>query len=132
MQPRRPPRRAGFNIVISIMDNHGNLKYFNRMDNTSVGSIEVAHLKASTSAKSPVPTEDLATRSSSLPGNPYSAIPEIPLLGGRLTIINRSGQHLGSIGISGAPPPELDELFAQAGLEAQQPLSTCLNVRAST
>lgn len=111
----RAARAAGFAIVISIVDNHGNLKYFHRMDNTSVGSIEVAQLKASTSAKFPASSQQLAARSAQLPGNPYSAIPGMLLLEGGLPIINTAGEHIGSIGISGATP-ELDAQFARAGI----------------
>jgi uncharacterized protein GlcG (DUF336 family) len=105
------------NIVISILDNHGNLKYFQRMDNTSYGSIRISQLKANTSASMPLPSRALADRSSKMPANPYGSIPDILLLGGGLPIITQDGQHIGSIGISGATP-ELDEMCAQAGLDA--------------
>lgn len=105
------------NVVISIYDNSGNLKYFQRMDNTSYGSIRISQLKAKTSASMPLSSKELADRSAKMPANPYSAIPDISLLGGGLPIISKDGQHIGSIGISGATP-EIDELCAQAGLDA--------------
>jgi len=105
------------NIVISIYDNSGNLKYFQRMDNTSYGSIRISQLKAKTSASMPLSSRAIADRSAKMPANPYSAIPDLLLLGGGLPIITKDGQHIGSIGISGATP-ELDELCAQAGLDA--------------
>lgn len=105
------------NIVISIYDSSGNLKYFQRMDNTSYGSIRISQLKAKTSASMPLSSKALADRSAKMPTNPYSAIPNILLLGGGLPIITHDDQHIGSIGISGATP-ELDELCAQAGLDA--------------
>lgn len=104
-------------IVISIYDNSGNLKYFQRMDNTSYGSIRISQLKAKTSASMPLSSRKLAERSAKMSGNPYSAIPDILLLGGGLPIITKDGQHIGAIGVSGATP-ELDELCAQAGLDA--------------
>jgi uncharacterized protein GlcG (DUF336 family) len=52
-----------------------------------------------------------------MPANPYSAIPDILLLGGGLPIFTKDKFHIGSIGISGATP-ELDELCAQAGIDA--------------
>lgn len=70
-------------IVISIYDNSGNLKYFQRMDNTSYGSIRISQLKAKTSASIPLSSKILADRSAKMPANPYSAIPDILLLGGR-------------------------------------------------
>jgi len=105
------------NIVISIYDNNGNLKYFQRMDNTSYGSIRISQLKAKTSASMPLSSKALAERSAKMPANPYSAIPDILLLGGGLPIITQDGQHIGAIGVSGATP-ELDEICAQAGLDA--------------
>ena len=43
-------------------------------------------------------------------------VPGIVLLEGGLPIISKDGQHLGSIGISGANP-QLDGLCAQAALD---------------
>ncbi len=111
--------KKGYSIVVSIVDNHGNLKYFNRMDNTSVGSIDVSQLKASTSAKFPMSTEELSKRSEQQRGNPYASIPGMLLLGGGLPIFNKAGKHIGSIGISGATP-ELDAEFARAGVDQYQ------------
>ena len=109
--------KKGITIVISIYDNHGNLKYFQRMDNTGYGSIRIAHLKAKTAASLPLSSKALAERSAAMPANPYSAIPDMLLLGGGLPIITKDGKHIGSIGISGATP-ELDEACARAGLNA--------------
>lgn len=105
------------NVVISIYDNSGNLKYFQRMDNTSYGSVRISQLKAKTAASMPMSTKALAEKSAKIPANPYSTIPDILLLSGGLPIITQDGQHIGAIGISGATP-ELDEICAQAGLDA--------------
>lgn len=59
-------------------------------------------------------TKALAERNASLPVSPYLGIPDIVLLGGGLPIITKDGQHIGSIGISGATQ-QLDE---EAGLDA--------------
>ncbi|MCI0381581.1 MAG: heme-binding protein [Chlamydiae bacterium] len=106
-------------IVVSILDDGGNLKYFLRMDGTSYGSIRISQLKANTSASLPLSTRALAERNSKLPNGPYGggAIPNILLLGGGLPILTSDGDHLGGIGISGATP-DLDETCAQAGLDA--------------
>ncbi|AXM96681.1 GlcG/HbpS family heme-binding protein [Pseudomonas plecoglossicida] len=106
----------GHTIVISIVDNHGNLKHFHRMDGTSSGSVKVAQLKASTSARFPLSSSSLADRSAGLPANPYASLPGFTLLGGGLPIMDANGQHLGGIGISGATP-ELDAEFAKAALD---------------
>lgn len=106
----------GYAIVISIIDNHGNLKHFHRMDGTSSGSIQVAQLKAATSARFPLSTRALSERSSAHPANPYASLPGFTLLEGGLPILDRNGKHIGGIGISGATP-ELDAYFAQAALD---------------
>ncbi|MBC3438549.1 heme-binding protein [Pseudomonas sp. BW16M2] len=113
----RAARAQGFAIVISIVDNHGNLKYFQRMDGTSSGSIQVAQLKAETSARFPLSSRSLGERSAALPANPYASLPGFTLLEGGLPIMDVNGKHIGGIGISGATP-ELDAQFARAALEA--------------
>lgn len=104
-------------IVISIYDNHGNLKYFQRMDHTSYGSIRISQLKAKTSASLPISSKALADKSAKMTTNPYGTIPDVLTLGGGLPIFNQNNEHIGAIGISGATP-ELDELCAQAGFDA--------------
>lgn len=104
-------------IAIAIMDNHGNLKYYRRMDGNGSISVRMSQLKALTSASMPVSTKDLAKRNEGMANGPYLAVPGIVLLEGGLPIITKDGQHIGSIGISGATP-ELDGICAQAGVEA--------------
>ena len=106
-------------IAISILDNHGNLKYFRRMDGNNFVSIRMSQLKASTSASIPISTKALAERNAALDNRPYLAVPGIVLLEGGIPIITQDGQHIGAIGISGANP-ELDGIIAAAGLTAIQ------------
>ncbi|AXQ49953.1 heme-binding protein [Pseudomonas vlassakiae] len=113
----RAATAQGYAIVISIIDNHGNLKHFHRMDGTSSGSIKVAQLKASTSARFPLSSRALGERSSAHPANPYASLPGFTLLEGGLPIMDKNGMHIGGIGISGATP-ELDAQFAQAALDS--------------
>ncbi|WP_449430088.1 GlcG/HbpS family heme-binding protein [Pseudomonas putida] len=112
----RAARSHDYAIVISIFDNHGNLKHFHRMDGTSSGSIQVAQLKAATSARFPLSTRSLGERSAALPANPYASMPGFTLLEGGLPIMDANGKHIGGIGVSGATP-ELDARFAQAALD---------------
>ena len=104
-------------IVVAIMDQHGNLKYYSRMDGNNFISVRMAPLKALTSASIPISTKALAERSAGMPNSPYSDVPGIVLLEGGLPIITKDGQHIGAIGVSGASP-ELDGICAQAGLDA--------------
>ena len=91
-------------IAIAIMDAHGNLKLFKRMDGNHFISIRMSQLKAMTSASIPISTKALAERNTEYLNSPYSSVPGIVLLEGGLPIICHNGQHLGSIGISGATP----------------------------
>ena len=110
-------RKNKINIVISILDAGGNLKYFQRMEGTSYGSVRISQLKANTSASLPVSSRALAERSAKFLCNPYGEIPDTLLLPGGLPIITEDGQHIGAIGISGATSDQ-DEVCAQAGLNA--------------
>lgn len=106
-------------IIIAILDDGGNLKYFRRMDGTSYGSVRVSQIKATTAASWPISSRALGERNVKMPNGPYGggAIPGIVLLPGGLPIITADGEHLGGVGISGATP-DLDEACAQAGLDA--------------
>lgn len=106
-------------VAIAIMDNHGNLKLFKRMDGNNFVSIRMSQLKAMTSASIPISTKELAERNNAYSNSPYTSVPDIVFLEGGLAIISKAGQHLGSIGISGANP-ELDGLCARAALDAIQ------------
>ncbi len=109
--------KKNLKIVIAILDNHGSLKYYRRMDGNNFISVRMAQLKAFTAASIPISTKALAERNQKLPNGPYMSVPGIVLLEGGLPIITKDGQHIGAIGISGATP-ELDGLCAQAGLDA--------------
>ena len=114
----------GLKIVVTIIDQHGNMKYMRRMDGTASGSVRVSQMKAFTAASFPFSTKQLAARSSANPDgvNPYGggAIPGFLLLEGGEPIFDGSGNHLGGIGISGATP-ELDGQCARAGISALVP-----------
>ncbi|HXW53508.1 MAG TPA: heme-binding protein [Myxococcota bacterium] len=107
----------GINIAIAIMDNHGNLKYFRRMDRNGFISVRMAPLKALTSASMPLSTKGLAARNETLTNLSYLGIPGIALLEGGLPIITHQGEHIGSIGVSGATP-ELDGICASCAVDA--------------
>jgi glc operon protein GlcG len=104
-------------IAIAIMDVHGNLKYYRRMDGNNFISVRMSQLKAMTSASIPLSTKALAEKNKIMDNAPYQAVPGIVLLEGGLPIITKDGQHIGSIGISGANP-EIDGICAQAALDS--------------
>lgn len=79
-------------IVVSIVDEGGNLKFFLRMDGTSYGSIRISQIKAKTSASLPLSTRALAEKNAKAAGAPYGggAIPELTILAGGLPILTQS------------------------------------------
>ena len=109
-------------LNIAIVDDGGRLKLFRRMDNSFLLSIDIAMLKAGTSAGLPFPSRlvgELAFGKEGKPG-PVPGIADIPGVAafpGGLPIITKDGQHIGGIGVSGATGDQ-DEECAQAGLDA--------------
>jgi glc operon protein GlcG len=107
--------KNGWNLVIVIVDDAGNLLYLERMDGVQLASIEVATRKARTAALYRRPSKDFADRMAS--GNITTlALPEvIPLEGGLPIVVD--GQVIGAIAASGAQAVQ-DAQAAQAGIDA--------------
>ena len=106
--------KNNWTVVISIVDDGGNLVYLCRMDNTQIGSIEVSIQKARTAIFFKRPTkvfEDMVAGGRnailSLPG-------VLPLEGGMPLIVK--GQIIGAIGISGAKSNE-DGIVAKVAVD---------------
>jgi glc operon protein GlcG len=103
-------------VVIAIVDDGGNLVYLQRLDETQIGSIEVAVQKAKTSASFKRPTKALEdavmtggrTVVLSLPG-------ALPIEGGLPLMVD--GKVIGAIGVSGVTAPQ-DGQIAKAGVDA--------------
>ena len=104
-------------VVIAIVDTGGNLVLLEKMDNTQIGSIEVAMGKAKTANNFKRPTkvfEDalasggVGLRVLSLPG-------ALPIEGGEPILYN--GKIIGGIGVSGMSSAQ-DEEVVKAGLAA--------------
>lgn len=108
-------RENGWKIVVAVVDQGGNLKHFHRMDGTSQISVDLARLKAETSARLPMATAELAELAKTAPG--VELMPGVTVTRGGLPIIMEEGSHLGGVGVSGATG-EQDIACAQAGLDA--------------
>jgi uncharacterized protein GlcG (DUF336 family) len=109
-------KASGWKMNIAIMDAGGNLKYFQRMDDAFLGSVQIAQLKANTSAMFPFSTKQVAEITQTrVPG--LAHVPGIAAFEGGLPIKTASGEHIGSIGVSGAAAED-DGVCAQAGLDA--------------
>lgn len=105
----------GWRMNIAILDDGGNLKYFERMDGAFRGSIQVAQLKANTSTMFPFPTKMLGEIAQRVPG--IAHVPGVVTFEGGLPIKTGGGEPIGAIGVSGASA-EQDGVCAQAGLDA--------------
>jgi glc operon protein GlcG len=107
-------------VAIAVVDCGGHLVAFHRLDNTQLGSVEVALQKAKTSALFRRPTkafeDTLAMGGASL--KILSLPGALPVEGGLPIIVD--GKIVGAIGVSGVKSTE-DAQIAAAGLEALKP-----------
>lgn len=107
--------RNGWNLVIVIVDDGGNLLYLQRMDGTQLGSLAIAQAKARTALLYRRPTKDFADRMTA-GSNATLAMPEVmPLEGGLPIVVN--GQVIGAIAASGATGAQ-DAQAVQKGIDA--------------
>ena len=102
-------------MVLAIVDDGGNLVYLERMDNTQIGSIEVAIKKAKSAISFKRPTkafEDMVAQGKTdilgLPG-------AIAIEGGLPVVVD--GQYIGAIGVSGGTRQQ-DGTVAKAAVDA--------------
>jgi uncharacterized protein GlcG (DUF336 family) len=106
--------RQGFTMCIAIVDDGGHLLCFARMDETQLGSIEVAIAKARSALLFKRPTKALEDR---LTGGwmPTLGLPGVvPVEGGLPLVVEE--EIIGAIGISGGSAQQ-DGRVAAAGLE---------------
>jgi glc operon protein GlcG len=108
-------KAEGWKMNIAILDAGANLKHFVRMDGSFLGSVEIARLKANTSASFPFSTKQLGEIAQRVPGIAF--VPGLVTFEGGLPIKTAGGEHVGSIGVSGASA-EQDGMCAQAALDA--------------
>lgn len=109
-------KQEGWKMNIAILDAGGNLKHFVRMDDAFLKSIDIALLKAETSAGFPFSTKQVGEIAASrVPGIAY--VPGIVTFEGGVPIKTAGGVHIGAIGVSGASA-EQDGVCAQAALDA--------------
>jgi glc operon protein GlcG len=109
-------KQEGWRMNIAIMDNGGNLKHFARMDDSFQKSIQIALMKAETSAGFPFSTAQVeAIVRDRVPG--LAHVPGVAAFEGGLPIVTAAGHHIGSIGVSGATAAQ-DGVCAQAAIDA--------------
>jgi glc operon protein GlcG len=109
--------RNGWAVSIAVVDTHGELLGFHRMDGASLPSIEISQAKARTSARGRQPSKVYADRLAA--GNTATlALDYMPLQGG--VPITVDGVVVGAIGASGVTSAQ-DEQVAMAGAAAVRP-----------
>ena len=111
-------KAEGWKMVIAVVDDGANLKYYSRMDGSFLVSVEIARLKAETSARIPVSSRKFGEFSTMIKG--LDLVPGMIGFAGGLPIM-AGGRHIGGVGVSGGSADQ-DELCAQAGLDAAQNL----------
>ncbi|MGB1883583.1 MAG: GlcG/HbpS family heme-binding protein [Gammaproteobacteria bacterium] len=106
-------------VNVAIYDAGGNLKLFRRQDGAFMHSIQIAQLKARTSAGLPRATRALGDIANKNPGRMHGIeqVPGLVIFPGGLPIMTAGGDHIGGIGVSGATADQ-DEKCAQAGIDA--------------
>lgn len=117
-------KRLGVKMVISILDEGGNLIATHRMDDAWLASIEIAQNKAWTSVALKMPTANLAEATvpnAELYGLNTTNNGRIVVFGGGIPLI-QDGKVVGAVGVSGSSV-ENDVRVAQAAVNAFQSLS---------
>jgi glc operon protein GlcG len=108
-------RKNNWNLAIAILDAGANLIFFQKMDDTQLGSINVAMGKARTAVNFKRPTkamEDMIAGGRTV----FLAVEGVTPLQGGLPII-ADGKLIGAVGVSGATSAQ-DEQVAQVAINA--------------
>ncbi len=106
-------QKNGWNVAVAVVDTHGFLVYFERMDNTQTASMEIAVGKAKAAATYRRPTRVFADVINK--GGPATAtLPGVFASPGGMPIMV-DGKVTGGVGVSGVTGDQ-DEQCAKAGL----------------
>ena len=106
-------QKNGWNVAVAVVDNHGFLVYFERMDNTQTASVDIAVGKARAAATYRRPTRVFMEAINK--GSPATAtLFGVFVSPGGLPIMV-DGKVTGGVGVSGATGDQ-DEQCSKAGL----------------
>ena len=102
-----------WNVAVAIVDNHGSLVYFERMEDTQTASMKIAIMKAKAAATYRRPTRAFVDAIAKT-GPATMTLPGVVASPGGLPIFV-GGKVIGGVGVSGATGDQ-DEQCAKAGL----------------
>jgi uncharacterized protein GlcG (DUF336 family) len=111
-EAKKPPRT--WKLAVAVVDPNGDLVYFYKMDNTQLGSIDIAINKARTAARLRRPTEDLWKALQTQAGA-YLTTFGVAIAMGAFPLIE-NGKIIGAIGASGGTGAQ-DNVAAKAGAD---------------
>ncbi|MEU6392827.1 heme-binding protein [Streptomyces sp. NPDC046939] len=102
-------------VSVAVVDRNGNTVLTLRGDGAGPQAYEAAEKKAFTAVSWNAPTSELAKRLDKAPT--LKDIPGTLFLGGGAPVASQ-GAPIAGIGVAGAPSGDLDEKFAQAGVDS--------------
>lgn len=108
-------QKRNVQVTICIVDDSGNLLYLQKADGAGLNTIQFAQKKARHSAFYKSPSKKAADQLKNGDLQVLAFPDAFPNQGG--LPINIEGQHLGGIGVSGAPS-EVDEAIGQVAIDA--------------
>ncbi|MEM7173098.1 MAG: heme-binding protein [Pseudomonadota bacterium] len=108
-------RAENWNVAVAVVDTHGFLVYFERMDNTQTASVEIAQIKASAAATYRRTTRAFA-EAIAKGRTALVTFPGLAASPGGVPIV-KDGKIIGGVGVSGVKGDQ-DEQCANAGLAA--------------
>jgi uncharacterized protein GlcG (DUF336 family) len=108
-------KKNGWTVAAAVVDTHGELVYFARLDHTQQGSIQVSQEKARSAARFKRPTKTFEDAVKAQGVNFLGLAGAVPLEGGVPVLVN--GKIIGAVGVSGAVSNQ-DGQCAKAGADA--------------
>ena len=111
-------KKIGVSMVISVVDDGGNLVAVHRMDDAWLASVDIAQNKAWTSVALKMPSANLAEATvpaAELYGLNTTNNGRLVVFGGGIPLVN-DGKVVGAIGVSGSTVPH-DVQVAEAGVK---------------
>ena len=111
-EAKKAPRT--WKLAVAVVDPNGDLVYFYKMDDTQLGSIDIAINKARTAARLRRPTEDLWKALQTQAGA-YLTTFGVTIAMGAFPLIE-NGKLIGAIGASGGTGAQ-DNVAAKAGAD---------------